>query len=176
MASSSRIFVKNRALGYVSNHIPLVIRYIERRKECTIVTCVGRHFHTYSASRLFLLNVSGSHDEDITCLAADRFLVYTASGKQVQAWRMGIKIQHRYEGHEHNVHLLLPFGPHLIAIDEKSTLKMWDIKSEEVYTELEFDNKSFQITSVMHPVTYINKILLGSEQGQIQMWNMHTRK
>jgi U3 small nucleolar RNA-associated protein 21 len=176
MATSSRIFVKNRALGYVSNHIPLAIRYIERRKESVMVTCIGHHFHTYGSAHLTLLNVSGSHNEDITCLAADKFLVYTASGKEVFAWRMGTQIKHKYAGHDHTVHLLLPFGAHLISIDDRSKLKMWDIKSEDLYTELEFDNKSFLITSIMHPVTYVNKILLGSEQGQIQLWNMHTRK
>lgn len=176
MASSSRIFVKNRALGYVSNHVPLVVRYIERRKESVMVTCVGRHFHTYGSAHFTLLNVSGSHPEDISCLAADRFLIYTACGNRVYAWKMGTQIKHTYIGHYRPVHLLLPFGPHLISVDESSTLKVWDIKAEDLYTELEFDNKSFQITTILHPSTYLNKILLGSEQGQIQLWNLHTRK
>lgn len=75
-----------------------------------------------------------------------------------------------------NVHLMMPFGPHLVSIDESSMVKVWDIKSEELFLELKFSNKSFQITTIMHPSTYINKILLGSEQGSMQLWNLNSSK
>lgn len=35
-----------------------------------------------------------------------------------------------YEGHEYPVHLLLPFGNHLISVDTDSNVKVWDIHSE----------------------------------------------
>ena len=76
---SSKIFVGHRALGYVSNHVPLVTRYINRRKEHLIVTSVGRVFHTYGGAKFGLLSVSKIHAEDITCLAAGelpRFYIY----------------------------------------------------------------------------------------------------
>lgn len=71
---------------------------------------------------------------------------------------------------------MLPFGPHLVSIDESSMVKVWDIKSEELFLEMKFSNKSFQITTVMHPSTYINKILFGSEQGSMQLWNLNSSK
>jgi hypothetical protein len=84
MGTRGRLFAANRALGLVSNDVPLVVRYVERRKESVIVTCVGRHFHTYAAGHFTLLNVSGGHERDITALAADKYLVYTAAGEQVR--------------------------------------------------------------------------------------------
>lgn len=30
--------------------------------------------------------------------------------------------------------------------------------------------------SVVHPSTYLNKVLLGSKQGQLQLWNVRTSK
>ena len=45
-SKGSRIFTGHRALGYVSNHIPLQCRFVHRRRENLIVTCVGRAFHT----------------------------------------------------------------------------------------------------------------------------------
>lgn len=122
--SGSKIFSKNRALGYVSNHIPLVTRYIQRRKENLIVTCVGRSFHTYGCSHFTLLSVSGTHPGDITCLSADTFHIYTASENNVYAWRRGTELKHTYKGHDSPVHLLLPFGAHLISVDEDSTVKV----------------------------------------------------
>ncbi|XP_003426057.1 WD repeat-containing protein 36 [Nasonia vitripennis] len=174
--SHSKVFQRNRALGYVSNHIPVVTRYIQRRKENLIVTCTGRNFHTYGCSHFTLLSVSGAHPEDITCLSADTYHVYTASGNKIYAWRRGNELKHTYKGHESQVHLLLPFGPHLVSIDEGSNLMIWDIKTEEVVSESNFSNNVFKITALMHPNTYINKILLGSEQGQMQLWNIKLMK
>lgn len=170
--SHSKLFERNRALGYVSNHIPVVTRYIQRRKENLIVTCTGRSFHTYGFSHFTLLSVSPAHEEDITCLAADTYHIYTASGNNVYAWRRGNELKHTYRGHKCQVHLLLPFGPHLISVDEESNLKIFDIKTEEIVAETHFSNKVFMITTMMHPATYINKILLGSEQGTMQLWNI----
>ncbi|KAJ8674862.1 hypothetical protein QAD02_010648 [Eretmocerus hayati] len=172
----SRIFQQNRALGYVSNHIPVVTRYIQRRKENLIVTCTGRSFHTYGCSHFTLLSVSPAHPEDISCLAADTFHVYTASGNKIYAWRRGNELKHTYAAHECQVHILMPFGPHLISVDDDSNLKIWDIKTEEVVAESSFKNSVFKVTSLMHPSTYINKILLGSEQGKMQLWNIKVMK
>lgn len=176
MSSSSRVFVRYRALGYVSNHIPVVARYIRRRRENLFVTSVGKSFHTYSATHLALLTVSDLHPEDITCIAGDPYLTFTGAGTKIYGWKRGVELKYTYEGHEYPVKLLLPFGPHLISIDEKSNLKLWNIQSEEVQLELEFSNNSFEITTIMHPFTYLNKILLGSEQGCLQLWNLNTSK
>ncbi|XP_076646998.1 WD repeat-containing protein 36 [Halictus rubicundus] len=172
----SKIFFKNRALGYVSNHIPLVTRYIERRKENLVVTCVGNSFHTYGCSHFTLLSVSGTHPGEITCLSADRFHIYTACENVIYAWRRGTELKHTYKGHESEVHSLLPFGPHLISVDEDSNVKVWDIKSEELVVQLNFSNDVFKITTLVHPNTYMNKVLFGSEQGQLQLWNLNVAK
>ena len=67
-------------------------------------------------------------------------------------------------GHQCKVKLLFPFGPHLISIDEESQLFVFDIKAESQIIHIEFDKKVFDITTVCHPMTYKDKILLGSSQ------------
>jgi U3 small nucleolar RNA-associated protein 21 len=57
-------------LGYVSNGVPIVSRYVRRRRENLIVTSVGKSFHTYGGSKLGLLSVSKIHPEEIQALAA----------------------------------------------------------------------------------------------------------
>ena len=37
---------------------------------------------------------------------------------------------HTYEGHSKDIHLLLPFGKHLISVDIDSHVIVWDIESE----------------------------------------------
>lgn len=50
---ASRIYFGHRALGLVSNHIPLVTRYVTRRKETLITTVIGNSFHTYGVRKVF---------------------------------------------------------------------------------------------------------------------------
>ena len=45
----------------------------------------------------------------------------------------------------------------------------------DLYGELHFDPDQFCITSLVHPTTYLNKIVLGSRQGTLQLWNIRTR-
>lgn len=47
---ASRIFTGYRALGLVSNHIPLVTRYLPRSKDTHIITVIGNSFQTYGVS------------------------------------------------------------------------------------------------------------------------------
>lgn len=176
MPEGSKIFVPNRGLGYVSNHIPLQVRYIKSRKENLIVTCIGKSFHTYGISHFGLLSVSGLHPGNITAMTVDTYHVYTACENIVYAWRRGTELKHTYRGHKKVVHTLVPFGEHLLSVDESNNVKIWDIKTETLYGELTFSNDNFQITTLMHPSTYINKILLGSEQGMMQLWNIHSMK
>ncbi|SPP87867.1 WD repeat-containing protein 36 [Drosophila guanche] len=169
---SSKIFRRNRALGYVSNQVPAVTRYVQRRRDTLLITCIGRSFQVYTASHFRLLHVSGLHPDEITALATDRLHTYTASNKCIYAWRAGKHIRHVYRGHNRDVHLLLPFGSNLIAVDHENVLKVWNIFSEDVYLEVPFKVEEFQITAVAHPPTYINKIVLGSRQGQIKILNI----
>ncbi|XP_050316209.1 WD repeat-containing protein 36 [Anthonomus grandis grandis] len=176
MSSGSKAFLPCRSLGYVSNHIPLRVRYIKSRKENLIVTCVGKSFHTYGISHFGLLSVSGLHPEEITCMTTDAYHVYTACSNVIYAWRRGTELKHTYKGHGHPIHLMIPFGVHLISVDDNCKVKIWDIKSETVYLELTFDKKFFNISALMHPSTYVNKVLFGSDKGQMQLWNLNKAK
>lgn len=174
--SSSRIFTGSRVLGYVSTHVPFVARFIKRRGETLLCTSVGKWFHTYGCDKFRLLSVSGEHPGPITCMSGDNFHVYTASENNIYAWRRGCELKHVYKGHNAPVHLLMPFGAHLISIDEDNFLKIFDIKDESQFLELSFDADQFKVTAMCHPPTYLNKILLGSQQGQLQLWNIRTSK
>ncbi|KAG6438520.1 hypothetical protein O3G_MSEX000035 [Manduca sexta] len=174
--TSSRIFKGSRVLGYVSTHVPFVARFIKRRGETLLCTSVGKWFHTYGCDKFRLLSVSGEHPGPITCMAGDNFHVYTGSENNIYAWRRGCELKHVYKGHNAAIKFIFPFGPHLISIDEDNVLKIFDIKEETQYLELSFEAEHFQISTMCHPPTYLNKVLLGSIQGQLQLWNLRTSK
>lgn len=171
----SRIFNRNKSLGFVSNQVPAAVRYYQKRKENIIVTCTGRSVHAFTTG-FRLINSTPLHAEDINCVATDPFLVHVAAGKNIYSWRSGRIVKKTFVGHKADVHLLLPFGPHLIAIDDDNVMKVWDIETELVYLEIPFDKTTFKVTSIVHPPTYVNKVLLGSEQGTLQLWNLKSSK
>ena len=77
-------------------------------------------------------------------MASDAYHVYVSSGNVIRAFRRGTDIVHEYRGHESPVMAMLPFGPHLISIDEAGVLKVWDIKAEskrfETDTQIIYSN------------------------------------
>uniref|UniRef100_A0A674BGJ9 WD repeat domain 36 n=1 Tax=Salmo trutta TaxID=8032 RepID=A0A674BGJ9_SALTR len=169
----SVIFSDFRALGLYRNHIPHVVRYHKKHREFYAVTAVGNCFHTYNVSAYY---VGNALPEDISYLATDRMLVYVANGRKVTAFARNKEVVHTYTGHGADVHLLLPFGDHVISVDRDNVVVVWDVESEEEYLQITFDKVSFEVSALMHPSTYLNKILFGSSQGGFQLWNVKSNK
>jgi U3 small nucleolar RNA-associated protein 21 len=44
----------------------------------------------------------------------------------------------------------------------------------DVQSTIQFD-PGFTATLVLHPATYLNKVLVASSQGEIQLWNIRTQ-
>ena len=140
--------------------------------------------------------------------------MFASYGNVIKAFKRGREVN-TYLGHGGCVTNLIPFGEHLVSIDDQNCLKIWQTKKSgkmqqfisnlththaymhthtslslslslslsiththtvELYGEIHFDSESFQIMSVVHPSTYLNKVLLGSRQGQLQLWNIRTSK
>eukprot|EP00124_Ichthyophonus_hoferi_P000658 Ihof_evm5s26 gene=Ihof_evmTU5s26 len=171
--AGSQIFQPFRALGHVTNHIPFALQ--SRGNNHFVTTCLGNAFHIYNCSRLNLLFVGPALNQDIQCLTAQGDLTFTACGKEVISWKRGKQVQ-VYAGYSSNVHLLLCFGEHLLAVTEDNKLVIRKISDGEIHVELDFDPSSFHITGIMHPSTYLNKVLLTSRQGTMQLWNIRTGK
>ncbi|XP_073480708.1 WD repeat-containing protein 36 [Aquarana catesbeiana] len=172
----SVLFTGYRSLGLYSNHIPHVVRYHKRHKEFYVVTAVGKSFLTYNVNRLGQVAVSNALPEDINCLAADRMLVFVSHGNLLKAFAKNKEVVHTYSGHEAEIHLVLPFGDHVISVDTYNNMIIWDVESEEEYLQMNFDRSYFTISAIMHPSTYLNKIILGSQQGTLQLWNVKSNK
>ncbi|ERE81548.1 WD repeat-containing protein 36 [Cricetulus griseus] len=174
--TASVLFAGFRALGLFSNDVPHVVRYSALKRRFYVTTCVGKSFHTYDVQKLSLVAVSNSVPQDICCMAADGRLVFAAYGKVFSAFARSKEIVHTFKGHKAEIHLLQPFGDHVISVDTDSILIIWHVYSEEEYLQLTFDKSVFQISTILHPSTYLNKILLGSEQGSLQLWNVKSNK
>lgn len=172
----SSLFSGFRVLGLYSNHVPHALRYHLKHREFYVVTAAGRSFHTFNVNRLGIVAVSNCLSDDITCLAADRMLVFAAAGRIISAFARNKEVVMRYHGHRQDVRLLLPLGDQLISADSGGDVIVWDVQGGDVYLRLQFDPASFHVSAMMHPSTYLNKVLLGSSQGALQLWNVKTSK
>uniref|UniRef100_A0A3P9MJS8 WD repeat domain 36 n=1 Tax=Oryzias latipes TaxID=8090 RepID=A0A3P9MJS8_ORYLA len=172
----SSLFSGFRVLGLYSNHVPHALRYHAKHREFYLVTASGQRFHTFNVNRLGIVAVSNSLQDDITCLAADRMLVFAATGHLICAFSRNKEVVMRYHGHKQEVQLLLPLGDQLISSDCGGEVIVWDVQGGDVYLQLKFDPLSFAVSAIMHPSTYLNKVLLGSSQGALQLWNIKSSK
>lgn len=104
---------------------------------------------------------------------SDSEYVYTAAGCHVYAWKHGHRwLQQTYEGHKSTIRFILAFGPYMISIDESNIMVINEIKTAKFMVEMSFGTNAFSVSCVMHPATYLNKILLGSKQGQLKLLNI----
>ncbi|KAM6901067.1 WD repeat-containing protein 36 [Lycodopsis pacificus] len=175
-SGGSSLFSGFRVLGLYSNHVPHALRYHKKHREFYVVTAVGQCFHTYNVNRLGIVAVSNSLSDDISCVAADRMLVFAAAGRLISAFARNKEVVMRYHGHKQEVRLLLPLGDQLISADGGGDVIVWDVQEGDVYLRLQFDSATFDVSAMMHPSTYLNKVLLGSSQGALQLWNVKTSK
>eukprot|EP00794_Sanderia_malayensis_P006767 gene6767-7529_t len=171
MAANSRVFSSYRAIGYISNHVPLALQV--RGADHFVTTVVGKTFHIYNCSKLNLLFVGEIQKEHIELLTAHGEYTVTASKNIITLWKRGKPVKH-FSEHQFNIKCMLPFGEHIVSVDERSSVKIWDIDDLDVYLTLEFQSENFDITTALHPNTYLNKILFGSRQGKLQLWNVKT--
>lgn len=171
----SRLFEGFKSVGFVSTHIPHIVRYIDRLDQIRVITASNNCFLVFN-NKLKLIETCVSHSSDINVLTSDSKYVYTSADNEIFGWKYGHKWKWKsFVGCVERVEHILPFGPHLIAIDAQNILRVWEIRTQELTLTLPFNEVSFRMSALLHPITYINKILLASAQGSLQLWNIRTQ-
>jgi U3 small nucleolar RNA-associated protein 21 len=67
----------------------------------------------------------GQAGAPINAIAVHKNLTFTASGNTATSWRRGKEVM-TYAGHEADIHLMLPFGEHMIAVDEDNVVNVFN--------------------------------------------------
>ncbi|KAL4210717.1 hypothetical protein CU097_012847 [Rhizopus azygosporus] len=169
----SRIYQPFRAIGYVTNDVPYVINSLGQ--SYLLTTCVGRSFQTYDMSKMNLLFVSTPTEKPITAMASYKKLMYAAAGNTVFGYLRGKQVSQVGGTGDFTIMQILVLGGYMVALCDDNTLKVWDTATNDLYTEIEFGNE-FTATAMLHPSTYLNKILVSSTQGTMQIWNIRSNK
>lgn len=70
---------------------------------------------------------------------------------------------------------ILVFGSQTLALTADGRhLLVWDADSGEVISTIIFE-EAFTATHIIHPATLLNKVLVASSNGTMQLWNIRTR-
>jgi U3 small nucleolar RNA-associated protein 21 len=171
---SSQLFQSYRAIGLVSDDIAFVVQ--KRGSQTFVTTSIGEAFQVYKCEKLQLSLVSPRIPERITALAVKGDLTFTACGNEIITWNRTKKVG-TFVGHRSPVSRLLVMGDFLISTSENGPMKVWDIDTRALQADIALpDPKEFTITSLMHPYVYLDKILIASQEGQMQLWNIKKRK
>jgi U3 small nucleolar RNA-associated protein 21 len=65
----------------------------------------------------------------------------------------------------------LTIGNTLVTVCEQGTIVAWSLPDGAVVRRL---HSGFAPSAICHPATYLNKVLLGSPDGRLQLWNLRS--
>ncbi|TCD62177.1 hypothetical protein EIP91_007261 [Steccherinum ochraceum] len=178
--AAPRLFAPFRALGLITNHVPFVLQ-TRSQKGATegprlhVLTCLGKSWAMWEGGKMGLLFVGPDLSEDISSMAMDGNAVWVASGPNVVKYLRGKEVTRLQNPLESTLSYILIFGTQLLALTEDGRrMFAWNTKSGELEATIQFE-VGFTATTVLHPATYLNKVLVASSDGKVQLWNIRTQ-
>ncbi|KIL69996.1 hypothetical protein M378DRAFT_184349 [Amanita muscaria Koide BX008] len=180
VSKEPRLFVPFRVLGLVTNHVPFVLQ-TRSFKGATdgprvhILTCLGRSWALWEGGKMTLLFVGTDAPDPISSLAMDGDAIWAAAGPHALKYLRGKEVLRVTNPLQKSLSFMTVFGPQLLALTEDgSRMFTWDMASGELESSITFDT-GFTATSILHPATYVNKVLVASSEGCLQLWNIRSQ-
>lgn len=122
-----------------------------------------------------LLFVGPDAPEQITSMVIDGKDVWVSSGSHVIKYIRGKEVRRLANPLGTPIASMLVFGSQLLSLTQDGTrMFIWDLEDGELQATIQFDT-DFTATTMLHPATYLNKVLIGSSQGNMQLWNIRTQ-
>jgi len=201
-ANSTNLFAPFRALGIVSTKVPFAYQLrtskgSAARPSLVIVTATGKQsWALWSEDALHLKMVSerfaANEAEEITCIDTYQDLVYTSTSSSIHIFKRG-KIVGRLLGPlKSNISQFIVLGIQIIALNsDGSEMYIWTTDTmgkfgnldflvlglkemyAELYSTITFPS-GFVATTIQHPATYVNKVVIGSQTGSLAIYNIQT--
>lgn len=111
----------------------------------------------------------------ITCLASSHDYTYAAveGGNIIQCRRVHVTGALRAP-RPGRVDAMLILGKTLLALGWGGLLCVWDLANLSAPPKTIELDAGFVPTAMAHPDTYLNKIVIGSADGRLQLWNFST--
>ncbi|WVQ86757.1 hypothetical protein IAS59_000473 [Cryptococcus gattii] len=178
-SSPGRLFAPFRALGYVTDHVPFAM-FVHTPSGAlatptvNITTSVGRSWLMWDASRMTLVFAGADTGNQINGLTMTGTDIYASSGSRVIKYHRGKEVASFLSPDGSTLGQMLIFGDDFLVLKKDGTgMFVFDLATRHLRNQIAF-HSSFTASSLMHPATYLNKVLVGSRQGELQLWNVRT--
>ncbi|KAL6305314.1 Utp21-domain-containing protein [Sparassis latifolia] len=174
------LFAPFRALGFITNHVPFLLQTRSHKGSTEgprihLVTCLGKAWAMWEGGKMGLLFVGPDSPDQISYMAMEGDAVWAACGSQLVKYTRGREIGRVVNPLGTNISFITIFGHQLLALTEDGEkMLVWDTENEDLLASMSFD-PGFTATMVLHPATYLNKVVVGSSQGSLQLWNIRTQ-
>lgn len=170
------IFEPFRAIGYITTRVPFSVQRLGT--ETFVTVSVGKAWQIYNCAKLSLVLVGPQLPKKIRALASYRDYTFAAYGSEIAVFKRVHQVG-TWSRHTAKVNNILLFGDHILSVDVEGNIFIWAFKEIEQNPSpvghILLDEK-FSPSCIMHPDTYLNKVILGSEEGALQLWNISTKK
>ena len=182
------LFTPYKAIGVVTNTTPFALNALGTAKFLTV--SLGNSFQVLRCDHLSTVAASPTLSRPIRALAVSGLLTYTAVGPDVVVWRKTKRVA-TLAGRvgAADVALLLVLGD-LLLVASGDLLTVWEITATkgsgsagsklrtERAGELQLGDGGapFTASAIAHPPTYLNKVVVGSSEGRLQLWNVRSEK
>lgn len=166
------MFEPFRALGYIADTTPFAVQ--RRGSENFVTVSVGNAFQVFNCAKLTLVFVGPQLPKKIQSLVNIRDFTYLATGLDIVVFKRAHQVA-RWSFHSQKVTHLFELGSQILSVDAGGHFCVWNSGSPFDDAKPVHDwqlRESFTPTCIMHPDTYLNKILIGSEEGPLQLWNI----
>eukprot|EP01035_Chromulina_nebulosa_P017969 gene17969-23600_t len=176
---SKGLFSPFKAIGYVTDGKPFVVNAMN--SENFIYTIIGKSFQIFRFDKLRVCLVSSPAPGNISSLQVHDDLAYASVDNDIYIYKRK-DIVNKINIHDSKILGLLLIGFVLISYDVNNHLKIYDLKNRDLLGDIILLQSS-TISSICHPATYINKVIIGYDNacdvvgvgyhnGTIQLLNM----
>ncbi|CAE6502464.1 unnamed protein product [Rhizoctonia solani] len=173
------LFAPFRALGIITNHVPFAMQARSYKGDSegpklVILTCLGKAWALWDGGRMGLILVSPDAPSNITAVALDETFVWALAGVHAIKYTRGKETGRVTNPLGTTFSSMLLFGSHLLCLSSNGEHAIvWDKNTFELQGKLSFTN-GFTAAHMLHPATYLNKVLFASADGSMQLWNIRT--
>jgi U3 small nucleolar RNA-associated protein 21 len=177
--SRACIYRPSRTLGVIAGPVPFSCARLGTSN--FIAVSVGKAFQVYDAQTLRLVFMSPPMSNKVRCLHNFGECVLVASGLSLQIWYRMTPLANLV-GHRQKIDVLAVIGTvYLVSASATETL-VWELpplqRTSAAAADLE-PTAALEVQDVVagcHPPTYLNKIVLGTRNGLVELWNVKTKK
>ncbi|KAM7486461.1 hypothetical protein LguiA_002470 [Lonicera macranthoides] len=169
------IMTNFKSIGYITSSVPFSVQRLGT--ETFVTVSVGKSWQIYNCAKLNLVLVGPQLPKKIRALASYRDYTFAAYGNSIAVFKRAHQVA-TWNSHNAKVNQLLLFGEHIVSVDVDGNIFMWAFKGiNQNLTpigQISLEEK-FSPSCIMHPDTYLNKVLLGNQEGSLQLWNISTK-